>query len=160
MSQQVPLETASGSEASFLDRLPSHLQLAADARSVFAAPVQRGDVTVIPVAKSKWGMGGGTRGRVAERGAGPAADRGGGGGATVTPMGFIELAGGVARFRRIPDPTERMRFMVAAGLFGISLMRTIGFLRTAPRGRRFTVRFEPARFQRRLRRRLRRALAR
>lgn len=49
-------------------------------------PVERGDVTVIPVARARWGFGGGGN-RRGEPGSG------GGGGATISPIGYIEIRG-------------------------------------------------------------------
>ena len=62
---------------------------------MFGDPVERGDVTVIPVARARWGFGGGGgRNRRNEPGSG------GGGGASVSPIGYIEIhADGATRFR-------------------------------------------------------------
>ncbi|HTQ80844.1 MAG TPA: spore germination protein GerW family protein [Thermoanaerobaculia bacterium] len=72
----------------------------ARASAVFGEPVQHRGVTVIPVARARWGVGGGG-------GHKPGKDRqgaGGGGGAIVSPVGFIEIRESGARYRPILDP--------------------------------------------------------
>ena len=70
--------------------------------TVFGDPVEREGITVIPVAKARFGFGGGggAGGREGEEGSGG----GGGGGALVNPVGYIELHDGAARFKRISSP--------------------------------------------------------
>src|SRR5262249_13132115 len=69
----------------------------ADARTVFGAPVERDGTTVIPVARIRYGFGGGSGAKAAE------GQRGGGagGGANIAPVGYIEMRDGAVRFRRI-----------------------------------------------------------
>ena len=68
---------------------------------MFGNPVERGDVTVIPVARARWGFGGGGgRNRRNEPGSG------GGGGASVSPIGYIEIH---------TDGTTNFRATLAAG---------------------------------------------
>ncbi len=108
-----------------IERLAEKLGSSARASAVFGEPVERDGVTVIPVAKARWGFGGGgggpRGGRRRRRDAGPPAGEqgpageqspaggregegsGGGGGVTVVPVGFIEVSHGEARFRRIMD---------------------------------------------------------
>ena len=80
----------------FVTRLAEKLGASAQASVVYGAPVERDGVTVIPVAKARWGFGGGA-GRTVHRQDGA----GGGGGAQVSPIGFIEIRNGEARFQRI-----------------------------------------------------------
>lgn len=88
-------DDAAGLATALAERVGAHAGVAA----VFGAPVERDGVTVIPVGASRWmfGGGGGHGGRPGEEGEGS----GGGGAATVTPIGYIEVAGGAAHFRRI-----------------------------------------------------------
>jgi uncharacterized spore protein YtfJ len=81
----------------FVQRLAKRVGLSARASAVFGDPVEQKRVTVIPVAKARWGVGGGSGGRPGEEGSG------GGGGSIVTPIGFIEVREGEARFVRIRD---------------------------------------------------------
>ena len=79
----------------FIGTMAEKLGAVAKAATVYADPVERDGITVIPVAKARWGFGGGLGHTKAEHGAG------GGGGITVTPVGFIELKNGQAEFRSI-----------------------------------------------------------
>ena len=98
----------------FLANLAEKLGAAAKASVVFAEPVERDGVTVIPVAKARWGFGGGAGRRKNEDGVG------GGGGAQVSPIGFIELRNGEARFRRIH--TISLPVVVVGAVTGLVLL--------------------------------------
>jgi len=97
--------------ARLVERLADRLGSSAHATAVFGEPIERGGVTVIPVAKARWGFGGGGGRPPAhageepgERPAGPEGEgSGGGGGVAVVPVGFIEVRDDGARFRRIVD---------------------------------------------------------
>ncbi len=97
-------------------------RLAGKARAarVFAEPIERDGVTVVPVAKVRWGFGGG--GGMAKR---KRRGMGGGGGAQVAPLGYIEIQGGHSRFRPIHDPAAYVPLVVAGGLAGWVLLRGI-----------------------------------
>jgi len=72
---------------------------------------------VIPVAKSRWGFGGGAGKTKHEYGSG------GGGGTLVTPIGFIEITNGGARFQRIH--TVSLPMIVMSGVAGLLLFRQL-----------------------------------
>lgn len=87
-------------------RLAERLGATAAASAVFGTPVEQEGVTVIPVARARWGIGGGSgKGKGGE-------DKGSGvgGGANTTPVGFIELKAEGVEYRRINDP---LRYIVA-----------------------------------------------
>jgi uncharacterized spore protein YtfJ len=86
----------------------------AQASAVFGEAVQDGGLTVIPVARARFGFGGGagSGGRQGEDGSGG----GGGGGAAVTPIGFIEVREGGATFTRISSLTDWAVLVGAASL--------------------------------------------
>lgn len=112
------VEAAAESPAGkFLALLAEKLGAVAKAEAVFGAPVERDGVTVIPVARARFGFGGGTGKRRGEEGAG------GGGGAQVSPLGFIELRNGEATFRRIN--TTSLPLMVLTGIASALLMRKL-----------------------------------
>jgi uncharacterized spore protein YtfJ len=139
-------------------RLAERLGASASASSVFGEPVERDGVTVIPVARVRWGVGGGSgrgtgggRGRGRRRGKADVSELGapgdqseqsegvgGGGGAQASPLGFIELRGGQARYRRVHDPLRLavagllLPLTVAAG--GIAMLLTLAGLARAMRG--------------------------
>lgn len=89
---------------------------AARADAVFGDPVERDDVTVIPVAKVRWGFGGGAGTDTSDDGD-MSSDSGGGGGAGVmaSPLGFIEVRDGEATFRRVSDPAGYWPLLLAGG---------------------------------------------
>ena len=101
----------------FLTSIADKLGVAANASLVFAEPVEREGVTVIPVAKSCWGFGGGAGRRRHDDGVG------GGGGVRVIPIGFIEIRNGGARFQRIH--TASLPIIVVSGVAGFLLLRAL-----------------------------------
>ena len=101
----------------FLTTIAEKLGAAAKASLVFGEPVERDGVTVIPVAKSRWGFGGGAGKTKHEYGSG------GGGGTLVTPIGFIEITNGGARFQRIH--TVSLPMIVMSGVAGCLLLRAL-----------------------------------
>jgi uncharacterized spore protein YtfJ len=109
---------------SFLERLAEKMGAHAEASVVFGAAVEREGVTVIPVARARWGFGGGAGSRGGEGGG-----SGGGGGMIVSPSGYIEMKKGRTRFRPIPDPTARLPVLVARGAIALLILGAIGRLR-------------------------------
>ena len=94
----------------FVENLADRIGKRAGAATVFGEPVERDEVTVIPVARAGWGFGGGS-GRAPEGGG-----EGGGGGVVAWPVGYIEIRGAETRFRPIVD----LRPFVVAGAFGLA----------------------------------------
>ena len=93
--------------------------------TIFGEPVEREGITVIPVAKARFGFGGGGgsgTGRSGEEGSGG----GGGGGALVSPVGYIELREGAAEFKRINNPVDLLVAVAAAALGALALKRLFG----------------------------------
>lgn len=99
-------------------------------RAVFGAPVERDGVTVIPVGRVRWGFGGGeggAGGRVA--GAEQPEGSGGGGAVSVSPVGYVEISGGRARFRPIGVPVSPGTLLAAAFALGVALRGLRALLR-------------------------------
>ena len=96
------------------ERVAQQIGARADARAVFANPVTKDGVTVIPVARVFGGFGAG-----AAQDAASGTGLGGGGGFGATPVGFIEIDRDGARFRRIDSPVESW-FDVATTGFDIA----------------------------------------
>lgn len=111
------LETRNAAD-SFIETIAEKLGAVARAATVFAEPVERDGLTVIPVAKAKWGFGGGSGHTKDEHGAG------GGGGVTVTPVGFIEIKNGQAKFQRIR--TTSLPWVLAGGIALLLLRNKLG----------------------------------
>jgi uncharacterized spore protein YtfJ len=110
--------------AGFTERLAEKVGATARASAVFGDAVEREGVTVIPVARAKWGFGGGSGGRQGEEGSG------GGGGISVSPIGYIELRAGEARFRRINSRAKIVAALAAAVACVLSAVIASGIART------------------------------
>jgi uncharacterized spore protein YtfJ len=128
----------------FVERMAERVGARASVRAVFGDPIQRGDITVIPVARVRWGFGGGAgRGPIA---VGPGTDpegaavggltdeglsgagAGGGGGAIADPIGYLEIGPDGASFIPIGVPMPSPGFLLAAGVAGAIVLRAIGRL--------------------------------
>ncbi len=113
-----------GKSAGFIERLADRIARHANAATVYGEPVERSGVTVIPVAKVRYGFGGGSgEGENNQEGSG------GGGGMMAAPVGFIEIRDGDTTFRSIKDPMALLPIVAAAGLGGLLLLR--GFTKLA-----------------------------
>ncbi|WP_232686729.1 spore germination protein GerW family protein [Halobacterium zhouii] len=107
-------EDTSSTFSSIVERLAD----AGHVDSVYGEPIERGDRTVIPVARVAWGFGGGggESEREDETAEGEEREQGGsgygvGGGVSATPVGALELADDDTRFVRYGD---RKKFLKAA----------------------------------------------
>jgi uncharacterized spore protein YtfJ len=84
-----------------LQALAAKVGADAGAKAVFGKPVEREGITVIPVARVRWGFGGGYgQGDDNSHGSGS----GGGGGVQASPVGFIEIHDGTAEYKSVRDP--------------------------------------------------------
>jgi sporulation protein YtfJ len=113
----------------FTERLAETIGAAARASAVFGEAVEGPGVTVIPVARARWGFGGGSGDRQGEQGAG------GGGGTSVSPVGYIELREGEARFRRIHSRAQIAAVGLAACGFSAAVAFRVGRIRLPKAGR-------------------------
>ena len=98
------------------ERIAERLGASVRAAKVFGDPIERGGVTVVPVARARWGFGGGGgRGGTDQPGG-----AGGGGGATMSPIGYIEIRDdGTTRFNRTVSARE------VAAMAGIGLLAAV-----------------------------------
>ena len=103
----VKREAEAEADDDVVGRLAGLLGGEATAKAVFGSPVERDGVTVIPLAKVRIGASRGP-GLPGGRRRPPAAA-----GARSTPVGYIEIRGGKAEYRRIHDP---LRLMLGAAL--------------------------------------------
>jgi hypothetical protein len=110
-----------------LERLAELVGAKAGVHVVFGEPTTRGDVTVIPVARVRWGFGCGG-GRAETPPAGPASGSGGGGGVAADPIGYLELGPEGAAFRPIRDayPSPMFASALAASIVLRALARLAG----------------------------------
>ena len=106
---------ASGLVAQIAERLGA----VARASTIYGEPVERQNVTVIPVARARWGFGGG--GGEGSEGAGS----GGGGGMMVSPMGYIEIKDGESHFRPITGPWRAVPLVAFGAVIGFLVNRVL-----------------------------------
>ncbi len=118
----------------FVERMAERVGGKASVRSVFGDPIERDGFTIIPVAKVRWGFGGGAGGPIAvgpgrttgspfsdapsaADGTGAAGNpgTGGGGGVTADPVGYLEIGPDGATFVSIVSPRPSPGFVLAAG---------------------------------------------
>jgi uncharacterized spore protein YtfJ len=103
LSEQQIDQAVNGASDTFVHRLADALGAKASASASYGDPVERDGVTVIPVAKVRWGFGGGAgNGNTLDKLGGSGS--GGAGGTLVSPIGYIEIHEGEAEFRRIKEP--------------------------------------------------------
>jgi uncharacterized spore protein YtfJ len=148
-------KAASSSIDGFVERMAERVGAKASVRAVFGDPIEQGGITVIPVARVRWGFGGGAgRGPIAVGpGAAEAATEaatdgateattpgltfdegisgsgtGGGGGVTADPIGYIEIGPDGATFRPIVSPMPSPGFILAAGASAALLLRGVARL--------------------------------
>ena len=110
-----------------LERLADLVSARAGVQTVFREPVRQDNLTVIPVARVRWGFGGGG-GRADGPPSGPASGSGGGGGAAGDPIGYLEIGPEGATFRPIRDPYPSPLFLVACGLTASIVLRALARL--------------------------------
>ena len=116
---------AEGSQADgFMDRLAERVGARASVTAVFGQAVERGDLTVIPVARVRWGFGGGTGS--GGDGAGSSGEgSGGGGGVAADPVGFVEIGPSGATFRPIVQPYPSPLFLLVSGVTAAIILRAL-----------------------------------
>jgi hypothetical protein len=107
-----------------LERLAELIGAKAGVGAVFGEPVQNGSLTVIPVARIRWGFGGGG-GRADGPETGPASGSGGGGGVAADPAGYLELGPEGAVFRPIREPYPGPLFLLASGIAAAIVIRAV-----------------------------------
>ena len=151
MDYDVALEQAQKAGRSsidgFVERMAERVGAKASVRAVFGDPIEKDGITVIPVARVRWGFGGGAgRGPIAvgpgttdaaTEGATPdrlidegisGAGTGGGGGVTADPIGYIEIGPDGATFRPIATPMPSPGFLLAAGAAAAIVLRALARL--------------------------------
>lgn len=123
-----------GLDASFLDHLTQQLEAGANAKAIFGDPVERNGTTIIPVARARWGVGGGSGMQPNSKAAGT----GGGGGVIVAPVGFIEICEGRAKFKPIRSQAFPLLLVIGAAAICLSAVGAVQIALSRPQstGRR------------------------
>jgi hypothetical protein len=111
----------------FLDAMAERIGARASVTAVFGEPIERGDVTVIPVARIRWGFGGG-QGEGGEAGGPTGSGLGGGGGASADPVGYVEIGPAGATFRPIVPPYPSPLFLLSSGIAAAIVLRALARL--------------------------------
>ena len=132
-----------GSIDGFVERMAERVGGKASVRAVFGDPIERDGITVIPVAKVRWGFGGGAgrgpiavgpgiegegAGALAEDASQSGAGTGGGGGVTADPIGYLEIGPDGANFRPITPVMPSPGFLLAAGVTATLVLRGLAKL--------------------------------
>ena len=131
----------------FVERMAERVGGKASVRAVFGDPIERDGITIVPVARVRWGFGGGAgTGPVAvgpgRTGASPFSDAagagaegsatgsgtGGGGGVTADPVGYLEIGPDGATFVSIVSPRPSPGFLLAAGATAALVLRGLAKL--------------------------------
>lgn len=152
MSTQVdiqPERTYTEQYASALEHLDRKMEYTTDAAGAFASPHTYGSLTIIPVAKVRSSARSGF-GAMKPKGS-ERMQKGVGETTSVTPVGYIEVNEGTARFRPIFTPDAMVKVQVVGGLLALLTLARLGPLlghRTKKNGRRrrgsvFNVVFSP-----------------
>jgi uncharacterized spore protein YtfJ len=123
--ETMPNDTSAESAGSenLVERLARELGATANAARIYGSPIERDGVTVIPVAKARYGCGGGSGFREGKQGSG------GGGGVSVAPLGYIEIVQGRTCFRPIRDSSSLIPLVAVTGLFAALIIRALARLR-------------------------------
>jgi hypothetical protein len=114
--------TEDGPFGRFLETMAERVGGKASVTAVFGEPIERGELTVIPVASVRWGFGGGGGMSSGEE---QASGSGGGGGAAADPSGYIEIRGGEAAFRRVGPAYPSPALIFAGGLAAAFVIRAL-----------------------------------
>jgi uncharacterized spore protein YtfJ len=128
----------------FVERIAERVGARASVRAVFGDPIERDGITIIPVARVRWGFGGGAGNgpiavgpgldgegapaREAGDGSQPGSGSGGGGGAAADPVGYIEIGPEGATFRPITSALPSPGFLLAAGATTALVLRGLSRL--------------------------------
>jgi uncharacterized spore protein YtfJ len=89
---------------------------------VYGEPVERDGVTVVPVAAARFAIGGGGGSDPLKAQDG----EGGGGAASITPVGYIELRDGHSRYVPLVHPARMLALVCCAVLAGVVVARPLG----------------------------------
>jgi Sporulation protein YtfJ (Spore_YtfJ) len=113
-----------------LEKLAERIGGRASVQAIFGEPIQRGSLTVIPVARVRWGFGGGAGTGPIEGEGGPAtgSGSGAGGGVSADPIGYLEIDEDGAAFKPIVPPYPSPVFILAGGITAALVLRAIARL--------------------------------
>ena len=131
MSTQVdvqPERAYSEQYAEALEQLYDKIEGTANAAVAFAAPQKHDGLMIIPVANVGWRFGSGTGTRRQKEQGEAQRGMGVGGAMSVSPVGFIEVKEGTARFQPIFTPDTILKMQIVGGLIALGMIRGFGSL--------------------------------
>lgn len=111
----------------FIERLVERIGAKASVSAVFGKPIERDDLTIIPVARVRWGFGGGA-GEIPVGPVDQEAASGGGGAVTADPVGWIEIGADGVEFVSIVPAMPSPAFVLAAGATAALVLRGLARL--------------------------------
>jgi len=123
------IRTNSETRATLVEHLGKLIGDRAGVRLVYGEPVERDGATIVPVARVRYGFGGGAGKKPGEEGA-EEEGGGGGGGVVASPAGFVILRGGQVEYRPIRDPARLTGLAIAIGIGLVMALRAIVRLAT------------------------------
>jgi uncharacterized spore protein YtfJ len=96
----------SAARSSLVESLAETMGTKAHVQTIYGSPIERDGLTIIPVGKIRYGLGGasGYQKKIRE-------GSGGGGGMVITPVGYIETKKGKSKFKRIHYPAAIFQIM-------------------------------------------------
>lgn len=115
-----------GVREGYVERIAERIGAKAGVTAMFGAPIERGEVTVIPVGRVRWGFGGGEGG--GEEDGSTGFGSGGGGGVSAEPIGYVEIGPSGAVFRPIIPPYPSPVFLLALGVTAALVLRALARL--------------------------------
>jgi len=118
-----PEQAFSEQYAEVLEQLYDKMQGSANAAVAFAPSQRHNDLVVIPVANVGWRFGSGTGTRRQKEQSQAQKGMGVGGTLSVSPVGFIEVKEGAARFRPIFTPDAILKMQIVGGLIALGMFR-------------------------------------
>jgi hypothetical protein len=125
--EQAKRAAEGGPTQALLERFAERLGGHASVKAIFGEPIERSGITVIPVARVRWGFGGG-EGSGTDQAGSRGSGTGGGGGVAAEPIGYLEIGPDGAAFRPIISPYPSPAFLLAAGVTAALVVRALARL--------------------------------
>lgn len=119
----------SGALSPLIERLAERIGARAGVEAVFGRPIEQGDTSVVPVARIRWGVGGGAgQADEAATGRGAGSGSGAGGGVVADPIGYLVIRPDDVTFEPITQPFANPVFLLAAGITSALVIRSFARL--------------------------------
>ena len=100
----------------------------AGGRSAFGEPVIRGELSIVPVARVRWGFGAGSGAPMDPDQPAMVTGAGAGGAVMVDPIGYLEIGPGGTQFKPIAAAYPSALFVLAGGITATLVLRAVARL--------------------------------